>query len=205
MIKYRYISHKFESFCLVQTVQKSARFFGQNTEKITVQEGFLHLAQNRKKPIDKFYIKMYHIITRRNPSFNTIRIKFYILGRNQTMKIIRRLLCVLLSIATLLCCCAAASAAEPRTITYMGILSIFAYSDGVGSSAGTEDHAFLSFKNTSSQQIKLGGLNIGPGLEITMGNWGTKPAGHTLGANDTWYSGLYFNIESHLANYDGGL
>lgn len=104
------------------------------------------------------------------------------------MKNIRRLLCVLLSIGTLLCCCAVASAAEPR-ISFVGTLTIFASSDGAGSSAFTEDHAFISFKNTSSQPIKLGGLNVNPGHEITIGNWGTKPAGHTIGSNDKWYAG----------------
>lgn len=106
------------------------------------------------------------------------------------MKIIRRLLCVLLSIATLLCCCVAASAAEPRVV-YLAVLTIFAYSDGVGSSALTEDHAFISIKNISSQQLLLGGLNVNPGHEITIGTWGTKPADHTIGSDDKWSSGVF--------------
>lgn len=119
------------------------------------------------------------------------------------MKIIKKLLCVLLSIAALLCCCVSASAAEPR-ITFVGTLSIFACSDGTGSSLGTTDHAFISFKNTSSQQIRVGGLNVNPGHEITVGAWGTKPASHELGNNETWQNGICYNIESHLVNYDNG-
>lgn len=120
------------------------------------------------------------------------------------MKTIRKLLCILLSIATLLCCCVVASAAEPRAV-YMGVLTIFASSDGVGSSAFTEDHAFISFKNTSSQQLNIGGLNVNPGHEITIGAWCTKPAGHTIGADDKWPWGVFINVESHLIHNDAGL
>lgn len=75
----------------------------------------------------------------------------------------------------------------------------------MGSPAGTEDHAFISFKNTSSQQINIGGLNVNPGHEITIGTWLTKPADHTIGSNDKWPSGVFLNVESHLINNDDGL
>ncbi len=117
------------------------------------------------------------------------------------MKIIRNLLSLLLSAGALLYCCAGASAAEPR-ITFVGTLTIFSCSDGTGSSALTEDHAFISFKNTSSQQIKIGGLYVNPGHEITVGAWGTMPAGHTIGSNETWKNGIVYNVESRLVNYD---
>lgn len=120
------------------------------------------------------------------------------------MKNIRKLLCVILSIAALLCCCVSASAAEPKAAT-VGVLTIFSSAGGGSSSFSTSGHAFLSFKNTSAQQIKIGGLNVNPGHEITIGAWGTKPADHELGYNEVWHSGICYNIESHLVNYDNGL
>lgn len=70
--------HKFEAFRVVHTAQKFVCFFGQNAEKITVQEGFLHLALNGKKPIDKFYIMVYHNTTQKSVLwFGSVR-KFYL-------------------------------------------------------------------------------------------------------------------------------
>lgn len=120
------------------------------------------------------------------------------------MKIIRRLLCILLSIGTLLCCCVSVSAAEPN-ITFVGALTIFASSDGAGSSLGSSDHAFISFRNTSSQQIKIGGLTVDPGCEITIGAWCNKPASHTIGSDETWNAGIFYNVEPHLVNNDDEL
>lgn len=120
------------------------------------------------------------------------------------MKIIRNLLCALLSVGVLLCCYVSAAAAEPR-ITFVGMLTVFSSGDGTGSSALTEDHAFISFKNTSSQVIKIGALNVNPGHEITIGAWGTKPKDHEIRAGETWKSGIFYNVESHLVNYDDGL
>lgn len=120
------------------------------------------------------------------------------------MKILKKLLCVILSIATLLCCCVSASAVEPR-ITIVGTFTIFASSDGKGTSAFTTDHAFISFKNTYTQQIKIGNLNVNPGHEITIGAWGTPPANHSLGNKETWQNGVCYNVESHLVNYDNEL
>lgn len=105
----------------------------------------------------------------------------------------------------LLCCSVAASAAEPR-VAVVGQLTIFSYkgnSEGFsGGSLGYVDsgHAFLSFKNTSSQAIKIGGLNVGPGHEITFGLWGSKPAGFTTDPDNGWHKGIWYNLESYLIN-----
>ncbi len=124
------------------------------------------------------------------------------------MKKLKKLLCVLLSAAMLLCCSVAASAAEPR-VTAVGQLTIFSYkgNDEDGSSGGSggwgyvrSGHAFLSFKNTSSQAIKIGGLNVGPGHEITFGTWGSKPAGYTTDPDNGWHKGIWYNLESYLIN-----
>lgn len=120
------------------------------------------------------------------------------------MKNIRKLLCVILSIAALLCCCVSASAAEPKATT-VGVLTIFSSAGGGSSSFSTSGHAFLSFKNTSAQQIKIGGLNVNPGHEITFGTWGTKPAGYTIEPDVKWHKGIWYDLEAYLINYDNDL
>lgn len=120
------------------------------------------------------------------------------------MKIIKKLLCVILSIATLLCCCVSASAAELKATT-VGVLTIFSSSGGGSSSFSTSGHAFLSFKNTSAQQIKIGGLNVNQGHEITFGTWGTKPAGYTIEPDIKWHKGIWYDLEAYLINYDNDL
>lgn len=117
------------------------------------------------------------------------------------MKVIRRLLCVILSIATLLCCFVTASAAEPIAAN-VGVLTIFSYKGEGTSSWGStiSGHAFIAFKNVSSSSITIGGLNVGSGHEITLGTWGSQPAGYTISPNQSWHKGIWYNLESYLIN-----
>lgn len=120
------------------------------------------------------------------------------------MKIVKKLLCVMLSIAMLLCYCFSAAAAEPR-ISIVGSLVIFVCREdtGTSSSLGTTDHAFISFKNTWTQKIQFGDIMVNPGCEVTVGAWGTLPAKHSLGTDQKWQSGVWYNLESHLMNKHG--
>lgn len=120
------------------------------------------------------------------------------------MKIIKKLLCVFLSAVTLFCCCVSASAAEPKATT-VGVLTIFSSSGGGSSSFSKSGHAFLSFKNTSAQQIKIGGLNVNSGHEITFGTWGSKPAEYTIEPDIKWHKGIWYDLEAYLINYDNDL
>ena len=49
-------------------------------------------------------------------------------------------------------------------------------------------HAFISFKNTSSDPYDLGSLRLGRGAEVTIGTWGNKPS----------HVGIWYNLESYL-------
>lgn len=106
----------------------------------------------------------------------------------------KRFFCVLISAMMLFCCSAVASAAsvEPRA-AYVGTLSIFAANDGGSSAWNTSGHAFIAFKNTSSSAVRVGGLNVNPGHEITFGSWGNKDA----------HKGIWYDLESYLANNEG--
>lgn len=115
------------------------------------------------------------------------------------MKIVQKIICVLLSIGMVLCCTVSVSAIEPR-ITFVGTFTIFSSNDEDNSSFSIKGHAFVSFKNTSTLQIKIGGLNVNPGHEITIGTWGNMPANHKILPNQTWHKGIWYNLESYLAN-----
>lgn len=81
---------------------------------------------------------------------------------------------------------------EPMATT-VGTVTVFASNDGGDSSWNTSGHAFIAFKNTSSSSIRVGGLNVGSGHEITLGTWGNKN-GHV---------GIWYNLESYLVNNGG--
>lgn len=78
------------------------------------------------------------------------------------------------------------AATEPN----VGTLTIFAANDGGSSSFNISGHAFISFKNTSSSSVAVGGLNVHADHEITFGTWGNKE-GH---------KGIWYNLESYLVN-----
>lgn len=46
----------------------------------------------------------------------------------------------------------------------------------------------------------MGGLNVGPGHEITFGVWGSKPDGYTTDPDIGWHKGIWYNLESYLIN-----
>ena len=75
---------------------------------------------------------------------------------------------------------------EPMATT-VGTVTVFASNDGGDSSWNTSGHAFIAFK------IRVGGLNVGSGHEITLGTWGNKN-GHV---------GIWYNLESYLVNNGG--
>lgn len=102
------------------------------------------------------------------------------------MKFTKRLLSVMLSLCLVLCCSIPAFAAE--TATTVGTLTIFSSNDGGSSSWNTSGHAFLSFENTSSSSITIGGLTVAAGDEITFGTWGNQSA----------HSGIWYNLESYF-------
>lgn len=105
------------------------------------------------------------------------------------MKSKRKFLAVILAICMVLCCSVTAFAAEPKATT-VGTLTIFSSNDGGNSSWNTSGHAFISFKNTSSSSITVGGLSVGSGHEITIGTWGNK-SNHV---------GIWYNLESYFVN-----
>lgn len=71
-----------------------------------------------------------------------------------------------------------------------GILWIFAANDGGSSSWNSSGHAFLLFRNISSSKIKIGGLNVNIGDDITFGTWGNK----------SQHTGIWYNLESYFVN-----
>lgn len=101
-----------------------------------------------------------------------------------------------LSVMMLLCCplTASADSVTPK-IVFAGHLVIYAFNNGEGSSLNTSGHAFLSFKNTSSSPVMLGPINVQPGQEITFGTWGNRNA----------HRGIWYNLESYLANHKNDL
>lgn len=82
-----------------------------------------------------------------------------------------------------------AAEVQPAATT-VGTLTIFSSNDGGSSSWDTSSHAFIAFKNSSSSSIRVGGLNVGAGHEITFGTWGNK----------SQHTGIWYNLESYFAN-----
>ena len=82
-----------------------------------------------------------------------------------------------------------AAEVQPAATT-VGTLTIFSSNDGGSSSWDTSGHAFIAFKNSSSSSIRVGGLNVGAGHEITFGTWGNK----------SQHTGIWYNLESYFAN-----
>lgn len=105
------------------------------------------------------------------------------------MNLTKKLFALFLAVCVVFSCSVTAFAAEPRATT-VGTLTIFASNDGGSSSWNTSGHAFISFKNTSSSSITVGGLSVGAGHEITIGTWGNK-SGHV---------GIWYNLESYFVN-----
>lgn len=85
-----------------------------------------------------------------------------------------------------------AAEVQPAATT-VGTLTIFSSNDGGSSSWDTSGHAFISFKNSSSSSVTVGGLNVGSGHEITFGTWGNQPQ----------HTGIWYNLESYFANNAG--
>ena len=107
---------------------------------------------------------------------------------NRCMKrIIRLLLVAMITFVLLLPFKTDVSAASDSEI---GLLTIFASSDGGSSSLNTSGHAFISFENTSSSFVLVGALNVTPGTEITFGTWGNKAQ----------HKGIWYNLESYFFN-----
>lgn len=82
---------------------------------------------------------------------------------------------------------------DPPGSGNVGILTIFSSNDGGSSSSNTSGHAFLSFSNTSSSSVVVGGLTVAPGEEITFGTWGNKSA----------HVGIWYNLESYFIHSQG--
>ncbi len=118
------------------------------------------------------------------------------------MKKLKKLVAAMLCLVTVLCTTATAFAAEAPMASIaasdpvVGELTIFSASTpGYEGSSGlnTSGHAFVSFKNTTDNTIKIGGMNVGPGFEITMGTWG----------NLEQHTGTWYNYESYRINVKG--
>lgn len=111
------------------------------------------------------------------------------------MKHIKRLISLFLALA-LTCGYFVTASAETTTEAYVGILTIFSSppSSSSASSVLNLGHAFLSFKNTSSNPILIGALEVGRGQEITFGTWQNGRHGH---------DGIWYNLESYCINHKG--
>lgn len=72
--------------------------------------------------------------------------------------------------------------------SYAGVLTIFACTEGLNSFIDVSGHAFLSFKNTSSQAITIGSYEVAVNEEITIGTWGNQP----------YHDGMWFNLEAYF-------
>lgn len=116
------------------------------------------------------------------------------------MKFFKKISALVLCLACFSCCFVTASADTATTaeaVTPIGVLTIhsaprFSNSQGGSSSSPGMDagHAFLSLKNTTWQSIRLGGINVAPGVEYTIGLWAL---------ND--HSGIWYNMESYAINH----
>ena len=87
----------------------------------------------------------------------------------------------------------AAEAQSTDASSTVGTLTIFSANDGGSSSWNTSRHSFIAFKNTSYSSIRVGGLNVGSGHEITIGTWGNK----------SQHTGIWYNLESYFVNNTG--
>lgn len=115
------------------------------------------------------------------------------------MKHLQKLISLLLALTVACGCFITASAATAaETESYVGILTIhsakrFSETQGSGSSSSSSSdsgHAFLSFKNTYSDPIGIGGLIVGRGCEITFGTWDLSV-----------HRGVWYNLESYWINH----
>ncbi len=108
------------------------------------------------------------------------------------MKKTKKFVYFLLSMIMILSTSITAFAAEVQPVadSTLGTLTIFASNDGGSSSWNTSGHAFIAFKNSSSSSVRVGGLNVGSGHEITIGTWGNK----------SQHQGIWYNLESYFVN-----
>lgn len=114
------------------------------------------------------------------------------------MKNLKKLFATMLCLVTVLCTTATAFAAEaqPESATasdpVVAEVTIFSTTGpDDGSSINTSGHSWIAVKNISSSTIGVGKMNVGPGLEITLGTWG----------NINQHRGMWYNIESYAANH----
>lgn len=121
------------------------------------------------------------------------------------MRFFKKIAALVLCLVSFSCCFVTASADTAVTIPFpiatpVGTLTIhsasrFSYSQGGGSSYPSEidaGHAFLSFKNTTWKSVRLGGINVAPGVECTFGTWDIST-----------HRGVWYNLESYAINHKG--
>lgn len=102
--------------------------------------------------------------------------------------VLKKLLSFILSLFVTLSCCIPVSAntiKAPAT-KEVGVLTIFSSNDtGSSSSLDYTGHTFLAYENTTNSRIKLGGIYVAAGEEITFGTWGNK----------SQHKGIWYNLE----------
>lgn len=119
------------------------------------------------------------------------------------MRLFKKIVVLVLCLVSFSCCFVTASADTATTAsdgTPIGILTIhsasrFSNSQGGSSSSSSGSdlgHAFLSFKNTTWQSVRLGGINVAAGAECTIGTWDISD-----------HSGIWYNLESYAINNKG--
>ncbi|MBD5113009.1 MAG: hypothetical protein HDT42_10865 [Ruminococcaceae bacterium] len=122
------------------------------------------------------------------------------------MKLLKKIVPFFLALAVFASCFVTASAATAVTTattegSVVEVLTIhsaqrFSETQGGGSSSsssgGDSGHSFLSFKNTYSDPIRIGGLSVGRGCEITFGTWDLSA-----------HRGVWYNLESYCINHAG--
>lgn len=112
------------------------------------------------------------------------------------MKKLKKLVAAMLCLVTVLCTTATAFAAEahPESVTasdpVVAEVTIFSSTGNDDSFINLNGHAFISVKNISSSTITVGKMNVGPGLEITLGTRG----------NAEQHTGMWYNVESYKIN-----
>lgn len=119
------------------------------------------------------------------------------------MRLFKKVVALVLCLVSFSCCFVTVSADTATIIPIaspIGILTIhsaprFSNSQGGSSSSSSEidaGHAFLSFKNTTYQSVRLGAVGVAAGAEYTFGTWDISE-----------HSGIWYNLESYAINNKG--
>lgn len=112
------------------------------------------------------------------------------------MKKLKKLVAAMLCLVTVLCTTATAFAAEAPMASDPAIAEVTIFSTTGDNTIGPiniSGHSFIHVKNISTETITVGGLSLGPDIEITFGTFG----------NIEQHKGMWYNIEAQSAQTGG--